>query len=78
VQQGVQVGSYLCAVLRAVGGPYSVNAYCFDTASKLVATYGTYAEPNSDLVPGARISLTIDLYRARCQNYLVGSSGYFG
>jgi hypothetical protein len=59
-------------------GPYSVNAYCFDTASKLVATYGTYAEPNSDLVPGAQISFTIDLYRARCQNYLVGSSGYFG
>ena len=60
------VGTGMNTTGAKLTGPYSVTAYCFSPAGQLIATNGAFAEPDSDLVPGARVSFTIDLYGTRC------------
>jgi hypothetical protein len=60
-----------------VTGPYSVHVYCFSSIGILLGEHGDYANEDSDLAPGAKISFTADLYGAKCPTFLVGSSAYY-
>jgi hypothetical protein len=55
-------------------GPYSVNAFCFDTSGH---HSWHLREPRRQPRARGAISFTIDLFGETCPRYLVGADGYF-
>ena len=59
-----------------MSGPYAVNIYCFEDGKIAKAISGGFTDQDGDLAPKAKATFSATLYD-KCDNYMLGVSGYF-